>query len=139
MQSSDLAALPTEALNIDPYANWTNSGWNVRFHGNIYKQPNTSVVDLNSLANGFLVGTNISSLPTSQQDQARNLTAEIYVVQQGNVAVAPISLYPAPTDGLEQGGIMATGGTQGEFLGCGVERMLTLPQMLLCHTTPQPR
>lgn len=99
LKSSDLAALPTNVLNLDPYANWTNSGWNVRFHGNVYKQPNTSVADLNKLANGFLIDTKITDLPESQQDQARNLTAEIYVVQQPHVAVNTIHLEPAASQG----------------------------------------
>ncbi|KAF1356653.1 hypothetical protein BDV97DRAFT_374348 [Delphinella strobiligena] len=99
LSSSDLAALPTNVLNLDPYANWTNSGWNIRFHGNVYKQPNTSTADLDKLANVFLIGTNISSLPDSQQDQARNLTAEIFVVQQGDVEVDTIHLEPAAGQG----------------------------------------
>lgn len=89
----------------------------MRFHGNVYKQPNTSVADLDRLANGFLIGTNISSLPDSQQDQARNLTAEIYVVQQGNVAVNTITLEPSDSQGAsgQSGGSGATtpsGGSQ---------------------------
>jgi hypothetical protein len=99
LKSSDLAALPTNVLNIDPYANWTNSGWNVRFHGNVYKQPNTSVADLNKLANVFLIDTTITDLPESQQEQARNLTAEIFVVQQPHVAVNTIHLEPAASQG----------------------------------------
>ena len=87
LNSSQLAALPTNVLNIPPYANWTDEGWNIRFHGNVYKQPNTSVQDLNKLANVFLVHENINQLGQQQQDQARNLTAEIFVVQQGNVTV----------------------------------------------------
>jgi len=35
IDSSQLAALPTNALNLPPYGNWTNTGWNVRFHGNV--------------------------------------------------------------------------------------------------------
>jgi hypothetical protein len=30
-----LSALPTQVLNLPPYANWTSQGWNVRFHGNV--------------------------------------------------------------------------------------------------------
>lgn len=117
LESSDLAALPTNVLNIDPYANWTTSGWNVRFHGNVYKQPNTSVSDLDKLANVFLVNTSISDLPESQQDQARNLTAEIFVVQQGDVAVNTIHLEPAPSQGASGqpgggGSSNTTGGIQ---------------------------
>lgn len=117
LQSSELAALPTNVLNIDPYANWTSSGWNVRFHGNVYKQPNTSVEDLNKFANVFLIGTSISNLTDSEQDMARNLTAEIMVVQQDNVEVNTIHLEPATSNGASGqqaggGGITATGGTQ---------------------------
>ncbi|KAJ5994852.1 hypothetical protein N7481_001829 [Penicillium waksmanii] len=117
LQSSELAALPTNVLNVDPYANWTNSGWSVRFHGNVYKQPNTSVSDLNKLADGFLVNTSISDLPESQQDQARNLTAEIFVVQQPHVAVNTIHLEPAKFQGASGqpgggGSSNTTGGTQ---------------------------
>lgn len=94
LDDSQLAALPTQALNLPQYANYTDQGWNVRFHGNIYKQPNTSQADLNDLANKFLIDTSISQLPASQADQARNVTAEIFVVQQGNVNVSAIEVGP---------------------------------------------
>lgn len=117
LQSSELAALPTNVLNIDPYANYTDQGWNVRFHGNVYKQPNTSTSDLNKFANIFLVNTDITSLPENEQDEARNVTAEILVVQQGNVNVSTIHLEPAQSQGGSGqsgggGGTPATGGTQ---------------------------
>lgn len=117
LDSSELKALPTNVLNIDPYANWTKSGWNVRFHGNVYKQPNTSVSKLNDLADIFLVNTSISDLPKSQQAQARNLTAEIFVVQQPEVAVNKIHLKPAASQGSSGqsgggGSSNTTGGTQ---------------------------
>jgi hypothetical protein len=99
LNSAQVAALPTQVLNLDPYANWTESGWNVRFHGNVYKQPNTSTADLNRLANIFLVDTSIEQLPPDQADRARNVTASIFVIQQGNVAVAPIYLEPAASQG----------------------------------------
>ena len=51
IDDEQVAALPTQVLNIDPYANWTDQGWNIRFHGNVYKQPNTSTEKLNDLAN----------------------------------------------------------------------------------------
>lgn len=103
-------------LNIPPYGNWTDQGWNIRFHGNVYKQPNTSTEKLNDMANVFLIGTDIEDLPASQQDQARNLTAEIFVVQQGNETVQ-LSLEPAPSaggDGEPGGGgaVTPSGGNQ---------------------------
>jgi len=118
LDSSQLAALPTNVLNVDPYANFTSQGWNVLFHGNVYKQPNTSNETLTDLANKlFIYGTSMSDLPESQQDQARNLTAEIFVVQQGNVNVSTIHLEPADSQGSSGqpgggGGTTATGGTQ---------------------------
>jgi hypothetical protein len=39
IQSSQLAALPTNALNLPPYGNWTDAGWNIRFHGNVSNEP----------------------------------------------------------------------------------------------------
>lgn len=98
LNDSQVAALPTQVLNIPPYANWTNEGWNVRFHGNVYKQPNISNETLDDLANVFLVGTNIQQLNETEQDEARNVTAEIFVIQQGNRTVQ-INLEPAPSNG----------------------------------------
>lgn len=101
LKSSDLAAVPTNVLNIDPYANWTSSGSNVRFHGNVYKQPNTSVSDLNKLANVFLIDTKITKSPISSNPSRtiHNLTAGIFVVQQPHVAVNTIHLEPAASQG----------------------------------------
>ncbi|KAI0099293.1 hypothetical protein GGR51DRAFT_535546 [Nemania sp. FL0031] len=87
IDDDDLKATPTQALNIPGYANWTDSGWNVRIHGNVYKQPNITQDKLDDLANKFLIGVDIDDLPANQQDQARNFTASIFVVQQGNVSV----------------------------------------------------
>jgi hypothetical protein len=97
-----VAALPTQALNIPPYANYSDGHWNVRFHGNIYKQPNTSESKLNDLANIFLIDTSVEELPQNQADQARNVTAAIFVIQQGDVEVSPIHM--EPFDG-EHGGL----------------------------------
>lgn len=112
----DLKASPTEVLNIPPYANWTDKGWNVRFHGNVYKMPNISQEKLNELANIFLIDVKITDLPESQQDQARNLTQEIFVVQQSDQNVT-LHLEPASSQGGdgEPGGsnaITPPGGSQ---------------------------
>ncbi|CAD0107512.1 unnamed protein product [Aureobasidium uvarum] len=117
LNDTQVSALPTQVLNLDPYANWTESGWNVRFHGNVYKQPNTSTADLNRLANIFLVDTSVEDLPEDQADRARNVTASIFVIQQGDVAVAPISIEPAAKQGSsgEPGGggaVTPSGGNQ---------------------------
>ncbi|KAK6440220.1 hypothetical protein LTR95_003544, partial [Oleoguttula sp. CCFEE 5521] len=79
--------------------------------------PNTNESKLNDLANIFLIDTSIEDLPQSQADQARNVTASIFVLQQGNVNVSTIHLEPSPGQGSsgEQGGggaMTATGGTQ---------------------------
>ncbi|KAK4613910.1 hypothetical protein CLAFUW4_09285 [Fulvia fulva] len=107
VDDEQLAAAPTQALNIPPYANFTDQGWNVRFHGNIYKQPPTSNETLDKLAGDlFIYGTDFHDLPESQQAMARNVTAAIFVVQQGDVEVSTIEV--APYDGDQA----ATGGSQ---------------------------
>ncbi|EJT73206.1 hypothetical protein GGTG_10055 [Gaeumannomyces tritici R3-111a-1] len=98
IDDDQVRALPTQVLNIPPYANWSNNAWNIRFRGNVYKQPNTSVEKLNKLANVFLIGTDIKDLPPQEQDQARNITASIFILQQGDQNVTMI--------------MNATGGTQ---------------------------
>ncbi|RYO95942.1 hypothetical protein DL765_011680 [Monosporascus sp. GIB2] len=87
LSDEDVAALPTRVLNIPAYANWTDEGWNVRIHGNVYKQPDTSRERLDDLADEFLIGVDIADLPEEQQVQARNVTASIYVVQQADQSV----------------------------------------------------
>lgn len=69
------------------YANWTEQGWNVRVHGNVFKQPTISQDKVDDLANVFLIDTEVADLPTDQANQARNLTREIFVVQQANMNV----------------------------------------------------
>lgn len=102
IDDAQVSALPTQVLNLPPYANFTNQGWNVRFHGNVYKQPDTSTKDLNNLADAFLPNVDIKNLPPPQQSQARNLTAEIFVLQQGDVNVSTITLEDQGTGGSQQ-------------------------------------
>lgn len=98
------------------YGNWTDQGWNLRFHGNVYKQPNTSQSKLDDLANIFLIDTSVDKLQPDQATQARNLTAEIFVLQQDNESVT-FNLTPAPAAGAsgEEGGggaVTPAGGDQ---------------------------
>lgn len=113
ISSSDLAASPTQALNVPPYANWTDEGWSVRVHGNIYKQPNISTEKLNDLANVFLIDVDITDLPQDQQNQARNLTSEIFIVQQDNEQViVDFVQNVAINSSTDSGAINAAGGAQ---------------------------
>ncbi|KAL8888901.1 MAG: hypothetical protein Q9215_003734 [Flavoplaca cf. flavocitrina] len=116
IDDEQIDALPTSVLNIPGYGNWTDQGWNLRFHGNVYKQPPTSEEKLNDLANIFLIDTDIEDLIPEQQAQARNLTASIFVLQQDDQNVT-FNLRPAPTAGAsgEQGGggaVTHNGGNQ---------------------------
>ncbi|RDL37033.1 Uncharacterized protein BP5553_04466 [Venustampulla echinocandica] len=112
ISDNELAATPTQVLNIPAYANWTDQGWNLRFRGNVYKQPNISESKLDQLADIFLVGTSIKDLPPPQQSQARNLTAEIFVVQQGNVNVS-FNIEPAAKQGSDGTGTGSNAVTPG--------------------------
>lgn len=112
----DLESKPTQVLNIPPYANWTDQGWNVRFHGNVYKQPDIEQSKLDDLADIFLVDVDVDELPPNEQNNARNLTASIFIVQQGDVNVT-MHIEPAPMaggDGEPGGGntITPPGGSQ---------------------------
>src|SRR5271156_5165819 len=53
VSSTDLSASPTQVLNIPGYGNWTDIGWNLRIHGNVYKVPNISESKIDDLANQF--------------------------------------------------------------------------------------
>ena len=53
----------------------------------------------------------MESLPPAQASQARNLTAEIFVVQQKNQNLT-FSLAPAPTSGPDGGAVQPSGGSQ---------------------------
>lgn len=69
---------------VSSYGNWTNNGWSLRIHGNVYKIPNVSQSKIDDLANVFLIGTSVKDLNATEQAQARNVTKSIFVVQQGN-------------------------------------------------------
>ncbi|KAI9718140.1 MAG: hypothetical protein M1828_006838 [Chrysothrix sp. TS-e1954] len=117
ISDDELASYPTAVLNFAPYANWTDQGWNVRFHGNIYRQPNISLDKLDDLADAFLIDASISDLPASQAAQARNVTSEIFIIQDAHAPAPLFSLAPAPSAGAsgEQGGggaVIANGGRQ---------------------------
>jgi hypothetical protein len=116
VDSTDVDAQPTKVLNIPGYGNWTDIGWNLRIHGNVYKQPNISESKIDELANQFVIGsTPVSKLPPSESAQAVNLTREIYVVQQPNVNIT-VNIEPAPSPGSSRepggGGGVAPPGTQ---------------------------
>lgn len=111
LPDSSLSALPTQVLNVPPYANWTDKGWNVRFHGNVYKQPNVSNDTLDNLSNKlFIYGTSVKDLTPDEQAETRNVTAEIFVVQQGNVNVSTIHL--SPLSNQNDNATTPSGGTQ---------------------------
>lgn len=116
IRDGDLDTQPTQALNIPGYGNWTETGWNLRLHGNIFKQPNISDDKINDLANIFLIDTSVEELPPSQSAQAVNLTRSIFVVQQDEVNVT-VDIEPAPSAGSsgEPGGggaVTPPGGNQ---------------------------
>lgn len=121
LSSSDMDAVPTQVLNIPGYGNWTDSGWSLRIHGNVFKQPNISQDTVDDLANFFLIDTSVADLPPAQQEQARNLTREIYVVQQGDVNVT-MDILPGPSAGSS-----GQPGGGGGITPAGGENLITLP------------
>jgi len=71
----------------------------------VYKQPNPSNETLDRLANVFLSNVEVKDLPQDGQDQARNVTKQIYIVQQEDQNVT-MRLEPAASAGAsgEEGG-----------------------------------
>ncbi|KAI0181703.1 hypothetical protein GGR52DRAFT_51972 [Hypoxylon sp. FL1284] len=112
ISDSDLAATPTQVLNLPAYANWTDQGWNVRVHGNVFKQPNISQEKLDDLANVFLIGTDIDELSPPEQTQARNLTSEIFVIQQKDRNVTINFENDVDVRPDASGGVINAGGAQ---------------------------
>lgn len=86
------------------YANWTEDGWNVRVHGNVYKIPDVDQDKIDDLANVFLVDTSVDDLSTSEKAQARNVTRSIFVIQQGDEPVTINFVRDANTDRNASGG-----------------------------------
>lgn len=127
ISSSDLEALPTQALNIPGYANWTGTNWNLRIHGNIYKLPNLTNETVDNLADVFLIDTSVAQLNQTEQDQARNVTREIFVVQQPDVNVT-MNILPGP----QRGGDGEPGGGGGITSG-SINQTIQLPY----PTTPE--
>jgi hypothetical protein len=85
------------------YGNWTEEGWNLRFRGSVYKQPNLSKRTIDNLANIFLLGS-VKKLPSEQYEQAINMTRSIFVLPQKNIQVSfrlSSVLSARPSDGFK--------------------------------------
>jgi hypothetical protein len=80
------------------YGNWTGESWNVRLHGYVYKKPNIPDEKLDELTNIFLIDTSVPELLPDQATQAKDLTADIFVIQQDGVNLK-FNLSPASTTG----------------------------------------
>jgi hypothetical protein len=93
-----------ERLVPSAYANWTDDGWNVRVHGNVYKLPNVSQDKIDDLANVFLIDTDVEDLDESEKAQARNVTRSIFVVQQDDRNVTIDFVQNVDIDSDENGG-----------------------------------
>ena len=113
LKNEDLDAKPTQVLNIPGYANWTDQGWNLLVHGQVNKDPGLSDEKLNDLANVFLVDKEITELPANEQNQARNLTREIFSVPEDdvNITMKFVSNFKK-VDGLSGSLVPAGGGDQ---------------------------
>jgi hypothetical protein len=70
-----------------------------------------------------LIGTSIEALPAAQQTQARNLTAEIFIIQQGGKNVS-FHLEPAASQGADGG----NGGSNAITPGGGAQNITLLGQ-----------
>ncbi|KAG8718870.1 hypothetical protein FRC08_004158 [Ceratobasidium sp. 394] len=69
-----------QILNIPGYANWTETGWNVRLHGTAYRDPPLGTAQLNDAAKPFVPGLDYDTMNDTTKIQARNLTTGIAAV-----------------------------------------------------------
>ncbi|KAF7294014.1 Actin patch 1 protein [Mycena kentingensis (nom. inval.)] len=128
LADDQVAALPTQVLNLPcvppfcysdlmfilsqrSYASWTDNGWNLLVHGNVYKQPEIVQEKLDDLANFFLIDTSVAQLSENEAKNARNLTREIFILQQGDVPVG-MSIH----GGQVQTAVIGPTTDQGDFL-----------------------
>jgi hypothetical protein len=74
----DERQLRVEALNLPGYGNWTEQGWNLHVHGNIYRRTQASwgLFDFWS-ARFMLLGPKVKTLTQPELDGTRNITAEL--------------------------------------------------------------
>ncbi|KAG8810585.1 hypothetical protein FRC18_003989 [Serendipita sp. 400] len=77
--------LPIQVLNIPSYANWTSSGWNVRIHGQAYRQPPANNETLDRISSIFIADLEVSSLNETGLQQSRNMSASMLALPAGDV------------------------------------------------------
>lgn len=102
-------ALPLEVLNIPTFANWTGNGWNVRIHGQAYKQPPANDSVLDHISSVFIADLDVSQLNETGHRQSRNMSALMLALPQDDerlnfTLTSPVSNnslvieFPAATD-----------------------------------------
>ena len=65
------------------YANFTNSGWNLRIHGLAYKTPNATPAQLDDISSTFISGYDVKNLNATQLQQSRNMSAALITLLAG--------------------------------------------------------
>ncbi|TFK48542.1 hypothetical protein OE88DRAFT_1684649 [Heliocybe sulcata] len=109
--SSDLSNISASALLIPSYSNYTEQGWNVRFYGLVYKLPNVSTSDLDSIINGL----STSNLNDTQQALLQNRTQDLASVPIANANISAV-VYANGSAVTDQSGIaIPTTDEVGEF------------------------
>ncbi|EIN11484.1 hypothetical protein PUNSTDRAFT_98606 [Punctularia strigosozonata HHB-11173 SS5] len=86
LNDSEINSLPPSALMIPSYANFTPSGWNVRFYGLVYKQPNVSTDDLDSIIDGLKT----KNLNNTQKALLQNRTQALAAIPISRANVSAI-------------------------------------------------
>ena len=65
------------------YGNWTEDGWNVRIHGNIYKTPEIPFEKLDELSRRYIISMQVLDHVTEDQyARARDIVKDIYIIPQ---------------------------------------------------------
>lgn len=108
LNDTAIAQLPVQVMNIPGYANWTQNGWNVRIHGNVYRNPPATADQLDQAAKVFVPDLDESGFTDANRAMARNVTAQLITLPVQNYSLqftlrynaqpAANITFPYPTD-----------------------------------------
>ncbi|KAG8701650.1 hypothetical protein FRC08_003974 [Ceratobasidium sp. 394] len=108
LNDTQISQLPVQVMNIPGYGNWTANGWNVRIHGNAYRNPPATADQLDQASKVFVPSLDESGFTDANRAMARNVTASLVTLPVQNYSLtftlnyngqpATNITFPYPTD-----------------------------------------
>ncbi|KAG8744881.1 hypothetical protein FRC10_009251 [Ceratobasidium sp. 414] len=108
LNDTQISQLLVQVMNIPGYGNWTADGWNVRIHGNAYRNPPATADQLDKASQVFIPSIDESGFTDENRAMARNVTASLLTLPVQNYSLtfalnyngqpATNITFPYPTD-----------------------------------------